>query len=220
MSSVSDWFALTVSPWELIARGTILYLGLILTLRFVLRRDIGSLSVADLMFIVIVADASQNALSGEYKSITEGAILIGTLVAWNVALDWLAYRSPRFRRVLEPPALPLIKDGRAGPKQPSQGVDHRRRAPREAPGERHRRRSPGPRGVPRVERRARRDPGGSVAGAEEEAAHRRGRLAPRATLGSLHRHALREIARLVHVGAAQHRDVIGEELQRNHVHDG
>ena len=90
----------------------ILYLGLILTLRFVLRRDIGSLSVADLMFIVIVADAAQNALSGEYKSITEGAILIGTLVAWNVALDWLAYRSPRFRRVLEPPALPLITDGR------------------------------------------------------------------------------------------------------------
>ena len=59
-----------------------------------------------------MADAAQNALSGEYKSITEGAILIGTLVAWNVALDWLAYRSPRFRRVLEPPALPLIKDGR------------------------------------------------------------------------------------------------------------
>jgi uncharacterized membrane protein YcaP (DUF421 family) len=112
MSWASEWFALTVSPWELIARGTILYLGLILVLRFVLRRDIGSLSVADIMFIVIVADASQNALSGEYKSITEGAILVGTLVAWNVVLDWLAYRSPRFRRVLEPPALPLIKDGR------------------------------------------------------------------------------------------------------------
>ena len=111
MSSVSEWFELTVSPWELIARGTILYLGLVLTLRFVLRRDIGSLSVADLMFIVIVADAAQNALSGEYKSITEGAILVGTLVAWNVALDWLAYRSARFRRILEPPALPLIKDG-------------------------------------------------------------------------------------------------------------
>ena len=112
MSSVAEWFELTVSPWELIARGTILYLGLILTLRFVLRRDIGSLSVADLMFIVIVADAAQNALSGEYKSITEGAILIGTLVAWNVVLDWLAYRSPWFRRIIEPPAVPLIKDGR------------------------------------------------------------------------------------------------------------
>ena len=110
MSSVSEWFELTVSPWELIARGTILYLGLILTLRFVLRRDIGSLSVADLMFIVIVADAAQNALSGEYKSITEGAILVGTLVAWNVALDWLAYRSPRFRR-----------DPRAARASPDQG---------------------------------------------------------------------------------------------------
>ena len=110
--SASEWFELTVSPWELVARGTILYLGLILTIRFVLRRDIGSLSVADVMFIVIVADASQNALSGEYKTITEGAILVATLVAWNVALDWLAYRSARFRRFIEPPAVPLIRDGR------------------------------------------------------------------------------------------------------------
>ena len=30
---------------------------------------------------------------------------------WNIALDWLAHRSPLLRRLIEPPSLPLIKNG-------------------------------------------------------------------------------------------------------------
>ena len=33
-------------------------------------------------------------------------------MGWNVALDWLAYRNKFFRRLLEPPALLLIEDGK------------------------------------------------------------------------------------------------------------
>jgi uncharacterized membrane protein YcaP (DUF421 family) len=39
-------------------------------------------------------------------------ILVATLIAWNVILDWLSYRSPAFRRFAEPRPLLLIKDGR------------------------------------------------------------------------------------------------------------
>jgi uncharacterized membrane protein YcaP (DUF421 family) len=90
----------------------VIYLGLVLTFRFVLRRDVGSMGLPDILFIVLIADASQNAMAGEYKSITDGAVLLGTLVFWNVALDWLAYRSRGFRRFIEPPSLPLIKNGK------------------------------------------------------------------------------------------------------------
>jgi uncharacterized membrane protein YcaP (DUF421 family) len=109
---VADWFALTLSPWELVVRGSIIYLGLVLTVRFLLRRDVGSMSVADVLFIVLIADAAQNAMSGDYKSIGDGVVLVATLVAWNVFLDWLTYRSTVARRFLEPPALPLISDGK------------------------------------------------------------------------------------------------------------
>src|SRR5258706_5285200 len=34
--------------------------------------------------------------------------------------------------------------------------------------------------------------------------------------GSFHRHALRQVARLVHVASAQHRHVVGEQLERDH----
>ena len=100
---MTDLFQFTLHPAELILRGSVIYLGLVLTFRFVLRRDVGSMGLPDILFIVLIADASQNAMAGEYKSITDGAILLGTLVFWNVALDWLSFRSPVFRRFIEPP---------------------------------------------------------------------------------------------------------------------
>lgn len=105
-------FTFTMNPLELLLRGSIMYVGLILVMRFLLRRDIGSLSTPDLLFIVLVADAAQNAMAGEYKSLADGAVLVGTLVAWNILLDWLAFRSPAVRRVLTPDSLPLVINGK------------------------------------------------------------------------------------------------------------
>lgn len=107
----ADLWSFTVSPVELMLRGTVMYLGLVLVLRFLLRRDIGGLSVSDVLFIVLIADAAQNAMAGEYTSLSDGIVLVGTLVAWNLLLDGLAYRFPAIRRVIEPPALPLIRNG-------------------------------------------------------------------------------------------------------------
>jgi uncharacterized membrane protein YcaP (DUF421 family) len=109
-----DWqavFVPTVSPLEIIFRGTLVYLLLFAVLR-VLRREAGGLGIADVLVIVLIADASQNAMSNEYKSITEGAILVATILFWDYMLDFLAYRFPRFQRLVRPKALPLIKDGK------------------------------------------------------------------------------------------------------------
>lgn len=108
----NELFQSAVQPTELFIRGSLIYLGLVLTFRFLLRRDLGSLGMPDVLFIVLVADAAQNAMAGEYRSITDGLVLVGTLVFWNLALDWLAYVSPRLRRYIELPALPLIRNGK------------------------------------------------------------------------------------------------------------
>lgn len=105
-------FGLTVSPWELVIRGTAMYLFLFLLFRVVIRRRVGAIGMADILILVIVADASQNAMSGEYKSVTDGAILVGTIIAWNMLIDWLNFHVPALRGWLEPSPLPLIKDGR------------------------------------------------------------------------------------------------------------
>lgn len=110
-----DWseiFGIHVSPLELIIRGTAMYLFLFLLFRVVVRRRVGAIGMADILILVIIADAAQNAMSGEYKSVTEGAILIGTILFWNLAIDWLNFRVPAVRDWLEPPPMLLIRDGR------------------------------------------------------------------------------------------------------------
>lgn len=110
-----DWRAVFVpsnSVLEIIVRGTLTYLALFTLMRVVLKRETGTVSLADLLMIVLIADASQNAMASEYKSVTEGVVLVMTLVFWNYALDWLGYRVPRFGRIVHPPPLKLIEDGR------------------------------------------------------------------------------------------------------------
>lgn len=110
-----DWSWLVdfnVPPRELILRGTALYWLLFLVFRFLLRRDVGAVGVADVLFVVLIADASQNAMAGGYTSVAEGAVLIGTLVAWNILLDRMAFHFRWAERFLEPPPLLLVRRGR------------------------------------------------------------------------------------------------------------
>jgi uncharacterized membrane protein YcaP (DUF421 family) len=109
-----DWHGLlvpTVSLLELVLRGSAVYLGVLVLMR-VLRRDAGALSTADLLVVVLVADAAQNAMASEYHSITEGGVLVATIFGWNYLLDWLGYRYPRVHALLHPAPLLLVKDGR------------------------------------------------------------------------------------------------------------
>jgi uncharacterized membrane protein YcaP (DUF421 family) len=108
----SQIFAPSVSPLELVVRGSVMYLFLYALFRTVIKRRIGSIGVADILVLVIVADAAQNGMAGEYTSVTDAMILVGTIVAWNVLIDWLAFRSARVRRLLEPAPLLLIDNGR------------------------------------------------------------------------------------------------------------
>ena len=105
-------FALTVNPLELIVRGTVMYWFLFLIFRFVLRRDVGSIAIADVLLLVLIADAAQDAMAGGYESITDGCILVATIAAWNYFLDWASFHSLHVRKMVDPPPLLLVKKGR------------------------------------------------------------------------------------------------------------
>jgi uncharacterized membrane protein YcaP (DUF421 family) len=109
-----DWqevFVPSTSILEIIMRGTIVYLVLLILLRVFRKRQAGAVSATDLLVLVIIADASQNALSADYKSITEGMILSGTIIFWSYALDALGYKFRLIGRFVHPPPLLLIKEG-------------------------------------------------------------------------------------------------------------
>ncbi|MBR1155099.1 DUF421 domain-containing protein [Bradyrhizobium sp. JYMT SZCCT0428] len=91
-------------------RGTVMYLSLFIILRFVMVRQTSTIGIADILVIVVIADAAQNGFSKEYKSISEGIVLV--LVFWNLFLNWISYRFKVFERLLSPPPLALIKHGK------------------------------------------------------------------------------------------------------------
>jgi uncharacterized membrane protein YcaP (DUF421 family) len=110
-----DWeqmFVPDTSLLEIFLRGTIMYLSIYFLLRFVLKRQAGSLGVADVLVLVLIADAAQNAMADDYRSIPDGLVLVLTIVFWSYTLDWLGYHFPFLERVLNPSPLRLIKDGR------------------------------------------------------------------------------------------------------------
>ncbi len=110
-----DWEKMFVpqeSLLELVIRGTLMYLGLFLVLRFLGKRHVGSLGITDLLLLVLIADAAQNGMANEYKSVTGGAVLCATLIFWSHALDWLAFRFPKLQKWIEAPAVEVIRSGR------------------------------------------------------------------------------------------------------------
>ena len=97
---------------EILVRGTVVYLALFLILRFGIRRQVGEMGITDLLVVVLIADAAQNAMGGGYQSIADGIILVLVIAFWAFAIDWLSYRSPAFARLARSRPKTLIYRGR------------------------------------------------------------------------------------------------------------
>ncbi|MBD2094995.1 DUF421 domain-containing protein [Trichocoleus sp. FACHB-591] len=107
-----ELFIPNLSLVELFIRGSIVYLVLFGVLRSLPSRQLGSLAITDLLVVVLFAEAAQNAMARDYTSITEGAVLIGTVIFWSYALNWLGFRFPAVQQFLNPPPLLLVEKGK------------------------------------------------------------------------------------------------------------
>jgi uncharacterized membrane protein YcaP (DUF421 family) len=110
-----DWHTLLtpdISIAEAFVRGSFVYLLLFALLRFLPNRHIGSVGLTDLLVVVLVANAVQNALAADYKSLIGGLVLVMTIFFWSYLLNWLSYRFPKIQQVLRSRTLPLIQHGR------------------------------------------------------------------------------------------------------------
>jgi uncharacterized membrane protein YcaP (DUF421 family) len=109
-----DWtqvFGFDTPVLEIFLRGTIMYLALFFMMRFILRRQSGGLGISDVLVIVLLADAAQNGMAGDYHSLPDGILLVATIMGWSFALDWASFHFPWLRRIIEPAPVPLIRNG-------------------------------------------------------------------------------------------------------------
>ncbi len=96
---------------EIFVRGTITYLFIFALLRVLSKREAGAVGITDLLVVVLIADAAQNAMSNGYESISDGLLLVTTIAGWDWFLSWVAFHSPPLARLIRPAKLLLIRDG-------------------------------------------------------------------------------------------------------------
>lgn len=101
-----------VNILETVVRGVVMYLSIFVLLRVVLRNRGSAVTIGDLLVFVLISDAAQNAMAANYLSITNGIVLVATIVVTSLAVDWLAYRVPAIQRFVHPERKPLVVDGR------------------------------------------------------------------------------------------------------------
>jgi len=109
-----DWgqvFVPDTSLLEIFVRGTITYFALFVMLRF-LRREAGTIGISDLLVLVLIADAAQNAMAANYNSLTDGVFLVFTIIMWSYVLNWLGYHVKFIGKLVHPPPLALIQNGK------------------------------------------------------------------------------------------------------------
>jgi uncharacterized membrane protein YcaP (DUF421 family) len=109
-----DWRGLFVPQMslpEIIIRGTLVYLAIVLLLRIILKRQTGKVGPTDLLVITIIAGVCRNPLIRDAYSITDGIFVVVVVLLWSYALDWLSYYSPFIHRILHAEPVPLIQQG-------------------------------------------------------------------------------------------------------------
>jgi uncharacterized membrane protein YcaP (DUF421 family) len=113
-----DWagvFAPQAPLIETFVRGTVLYLAVLVLLRLTPPREAGSVGTPDLLVMVLLADAAQNAMAGPHHAVGDGLALIVTILAWSAALDWAGYRWTFVHRMLRTPPVRLVREGQILP---------------------------------------------------------------------------------------------------------
>jgi len=104
-------FSLDVNGWSIVARTVIVYVALLVGLRLAGKRELGQMTPFDLVVILLVANAVQNAMVGPDTSLTGGLIAAGVLIVGNYGVAEARERLPWLRRAVEGMPTLLINDG-------------------------------------------------------------------------------------------------------------
>jgi uncharacterized membrane protein YcaP (DUF421 family) len=100
-------------PWyEILLRTFVVYLTVLILLRVAGKRELGQMTPFDLVVILVIANAVQNAMTGGDNSLVGGIIAATTLTATNIAVGRWGNRIPFFRRLVASEPRVLLRDGR------------------------------------------------------------------------------------------------------------
>lgn len=105
-------FELAMPWWQFVLRAVAVYVVLLLLIRLSGKRTMGQFTPFDMLLIVLLGNAVQNALLGTDTSLAGGLLLAVTLIALNWLLGFITARSRRAERVIEGEPVVLARDGK------------------------------------------------------------------------------------------------------------
>jgi uncharacterized membrane protein YcaP (DUF421 family) len=97
---------------RIVVSSVIIYLFIIVAIRLFGKKELAQLSVIDLVFILLISNAVQNAMVLGDNSLIGGMIAAGTLFVVNYILKFLQYRFPQFSKALQGDAVMLVYKGK------------------------------------------------------------------------------------------------------------
>jgi uncharacterized membrane protein YcaP (DUF421 family) len=97
---------------ESVIRPALVYLFLLLLLRLTGKRTLAQITSFDFVLLLIISEATQQALIGEDNSMINGAIVVSTLIGLNILMSLIKQRSKWFDRVLDDIPLVIVADGK------------------------------------------------------------------------------------------------------------
>lgn len=97
---------------DIILRALVIYLILMVLFRLSGKRTLSQVTTFDLVLLLIISEATQQALLGDDFSITTAALAVLTLVSLDRVADLLKSRSTAFSRLAEGAPLVLVEHGR------------------------------------------------------------------------------------------------------------
>ena len=97
---------------EVVLRTAIVYLFVVLALRLSGKREVGQMSVLELVVILVISDAVQNSMVGENTTLYGGLVAVVTLLAMDFGLKAVAKRSKILSKAIEGEPRLLVRDGR------------------------------------------------------------------------------------------------------------
>ncbi|KMM75084.1 membrane protein [Xanthomonas sp. NCPPB 1128] len=106
-----DLFHLSMPWWEFVFRAVVVYVAVLVMVRVSGKRAMGQLTPFDMLLIVLLGNAVQNALLGEDTSLGGGLLLAATLIALNFTVGLVTSRSARVERLIEGEPVVLARDG-------------------------------------------------------------------------------------------------------------
>jgi uncharacterized membrane protein YcaP (DUF421 family) len=98
--------------WEFIVRGVIIYAFLIILLRITGKRQVGQLAPFDLVLLLVLSNAVQNAMNGGDNSVTGGIVSATTLIVLNGVIGRLTFKSKKLEKIIEGRPDILIHNGK------------------------------------------------------------------------------------------------------------